>query len=105
MKQRNVLLAGKVSGCQNINTCTCTCFRLVSGISVSPEVEARQRRSVEREARRRRRREKRQKEGTVNHEEGVSTDDELLETNRLKFVGDEGTIMLTTPTFNHAHLF
>ncbi len=60
---------------------------------------ASQRRAVEREARRRRRREGREKGvsrgcahlvGGATHYEGLSSDDELLETNRLKFVNDSG---------------
>ena len=52
-------------------------------------VEARQMRSVEREGRRRRRREKRGVGGAP-HYDGTSSDDELLETNRMKFVSDIG---------------
>ena len=47
---------------------------------------ARQRRAVEREGRRRRRREGRERKGEEEeHRQGMSTDDELLEINRLKF--------------------
>ena len=52
------------------------------------DVAVSQRRAVEREGRRRRRREGRERESKVEREEhrqGMSTDDELLETNRLKF--------------------
>lgn len=55
------------------------------------EVLSRQRRAVEREGRRRRRRERRERgEGSggremEEHRQGMSTDDELLEMNRLKF--------------------
>lgn len=40
---------------------------------------------MEREARRRRRREKREKESVSDHREGMSSDEEILETDRLKF--------------------
>ncbi len=61
-----------------------------------------QRRAVEREARRRRRREGREKGVSrgcahlvsgATHYEGLSSDDELLETNRLKFVSDSGKVI------------
>ena len=59
--------------------------------------QARQMRAVEREGRRRRRRAKGfngHKPGSVasTHYEGLSSDDELLETNRLNFISDIGTI-------------
>ena len=56
--------------------------------------EARKRRSVEREARRRRRRERREKEAASGrgHYDGLSSDDELLESNRLKFVNEMSTL-------------
>ena len=56
--------------------------------------EARKRRSIEREARRRRRRERREKEaaGGRGHYDGLSSDDELLESNRLKFVNEMSTL-------------
>ena len=55
-----------------------------------PEVLSRQRRGVEREGRRRRRREARERGGRLEgdgeeHRQGMSSDDELLEMNRLKF--------------------
>ena len=56
--------------------------------AVGEEVMMRQRRGVEREGRRRRRREKRERgetRETSEHKQGLSTDDELLEMNRLKF--------------------
>ena len=58
---------------------------------MKPEAEARQRRGVEREGRRRRRREKRQRAGqAVVHDEGMSSDDELLETDRMEFTDKFG---------------
>ena len=59
--------------------------------------QARQMRAVEREGRRRRRRAKGlngHQSGSVasTHYEGLSSDDELLETNRLKFISDIGKI-------------
>lgn len=59
--------------------------------------QARQMRAVEREGRRRRRRAKGlngHQPGSVasTHYEGLSSDDELLETNRLNFISDIGTI-------------
>ncbi|CAI8017357.1 PAX3- and PAX7-binding protein 1 [Geodia barretti] len=54
----------------------------------SQEVVARQRRAVERDGRRRRRRERRERgvgREKGEHRQGMSTDDELLEMNRLKF--------------------
>lgn len=65
--------------------------------------EGRQRRGVEREARRRRRRERRERGvnrgcghivGSWNHYEGLSSDDELLETHRIKFVSEIGEWVL-----------
>ena len=59
--------------------------------------QARQMRAVEREGRRRRRRAKGlngHQPGSVasTHYEGLSSDDELLETNQLKFISDIGKI-------------
>ena len=51
-------------------------------------------RVVEREGRQRRRREARREKGLVNHHDGMSSDDELLETNRVKFKNDIGTTSL-----------
>ena len=54
--------------------------------------EGRQGRIVEREGRRRRRREKRQREESViDHYEGMSSDDELLETDKIRFNKELGT--------------
>lgn len=64
------------------------------------EVQSRQRRAVEREGRRRRRRERRERgeerrEGeTEEHRQGMSTDDELLEMNRLKFENSMSELIL-----------
>ena len=66
-------------------------------------MEARQIRSVEREARRRRRRERRQRGVATEHDDGTSSDDELLETNRLKFVSDTGETTPTGHTHSHTH--
>lgn len=92
MKLRSVQLEGKVRNVMCVCVCVLSesCYIHNAGIMIGPGVEERQKRSVEREARRRRRREKRQKDGVTNHEEGVSSDDELLETNRLKFLSDKG---------------
>lgn len=49
-------------------------------------------RVVEREGRQRRRREARREKGVVNHHDGMSSDDELLETNRIKFKNDIGEL-------------
>lgn len=58
---------------------------------VKADAEARQRRVVEREGRRRRRRERRQRAGpAVAHDEGMSSDDELLETDRMEFTDKFG---------------
>ena len=57
------------------------CVDTVVQVPGSQEVVARQRRAVERDGRRRRRREREKGE----HRQGMSTDDELLEMNRLKF--------------------
>ena len=64
------------------------CVDAVVKVPGSQEVVAGQRRAVEREGRRRRRREGRERgEGREReeHRQGLSTDDELLEMNRLKF--------------------
>lgn len=63
---------------------------LTTGMQLGPAVEARQRRSIEREARRRRRREARERKRQLVHDEGMSSDDELLETNRMKFAAGIG---------------
>ena len=61
-----------------------------SGLA-GPDAEARQRRAVEREGRRRRRRERRQRVvPTAVHDEGMSSDDELLETDRIDFTDKFG---------------
>ena len=66
---------------------------------MSPEVVNRQRRSVEREGRRRRRREERERrEKREEHRQGMSTDDELLEMNRLKFENSMCTSLAHTHT-------
>ena len=62
----------------------------ITGIQLGPAIEARQRRSVEREARRRRRREARERKKVVDHEDGMSSDDELLEANKMKFSAELG---------------
>lgn len=61
--------------------------------------EGRQGRIVEREGRRRRRREKRQRQEVVtDHHEGMSSDDELLETDKIRFKKELGTMCTV-----HAH--
>ena len=65
-----------------------------------PEVLSRHRRTVEREGRRRRRREGRERGGkgeSEEHRQGMSTDDELLEMNRLKFQSDMCELTLSPP--------
>lgn len=47
-------------------------------------------RGIEREARRRRRREKREKQDVLEHNEGMSSDEEILETDRLEFIAELG---------------
>ena len=64
------------------------CVDTVVQVPGSQEVVARQRRAVERDGRRRRRRERRERgvgREKGEHRQGMSTDDELLEMNRLKF--------------------
>ena len=56
----------------------------------TPTEHAHKVRIVEREGRQRRRREARRERGVVNHYNGTSSDDELLETNRVKFKNDIG---------------
>ena len=64
---------------------------IVGSGPMGPDAEARQRRGVEREGRRRRRREKRQRVvPAVMHDEGMSSDDELLETDRIEFTDKFG---------------
>lgn len=71
------------------------------------EVQSRQRRAVEREGRRRRRRERRERgegrrEGeTEEHRQGMSTDDELLEMNRLKFENSMSELFSLSPSPLH----
>lgn len=69
------------------------CGQFVGG--VRPELdEAHQRRAVEREGRRRRRREKREKEkGKVEHFEGLSSDDEIAEIDRMKLVSNKEDVV------------
>ena len=61
-------------------------------LGARPELdEAHQRRAVEREGRRRRRRERREKEkGKVEHFEGLSSDDEIAEIDKMKLATDKG---------------
>ena len=59
--------------------------------------EAHQVRSVEREGRRRRRRERREKEEVTDHNEGMSSDDEILESDRINFKKDLGTFIHLLP--------
>ncbi len=49
-------------------------------------------RVVEREGRQRRRREARREKGVTNHHDGMSSDDELLETNIIKYKNDMGKL-------------
>ena len=69
--------------------------------------EARKRRAVEREARRRRRRERREKgvAGGKDHHDGLSSDDELLESNRLKFVNEISTLPQPTCMMKMSELY
>ena len=79
-------------GCGLASVISMWCLWVWPGTGGS-EVTARQRRAVEREGRRRRRREKREKAGQRErdeHRQGLSTDDELLETSRLKFDNSMG---------------
>ena len=69
-------------------------FKINVAIQIGPEVEARQRRSVEREARRRRRREKRSRQGIKDHDEGMSSDDEVLETRKLELVNETSELSI-----------
>lgn len=59
-------------------------------MNVKGEEEEQRRRSVECEGRRRRKRERREREGVQEHDEGMSSDDELLESDKIKFASELG---------------
>ena len=63
-------------------------------VQATPTDHTHQVRIVEREGRRRRRREARREGGVARHYDGQSSDDEILETNRIKFKNEIGMCML-----------
>ena len=81
--------------------CTLMC------IGVRPDLdEAHQRRAVEREGRRRRRRERREKDkGRAEHFEGLSSDDEIAEIDRMKLASSKGESSIHTHTHTHTHTY
>lgn len=59
-------------------------------VQATPTNHTHQIRIVERDGRRRRRRESRREAGVTGHYEGQSSDDEILETNRIRFKNEIG---------------
>ena len=107
------------TSCTHVRVCVCVCVYgalSCSGVVLepsSPAELARKRRAAEREGRRRRRRERREKAQdlsaggggggggggrTSGHNEGFSSDDELMETDRLKLLQEEGTCLFLSPS-------